>query len=351
MTKRKEYEQFLKSYEWKEQRAETFDRSSGFCEFCGDVAINAHHVKYPKKFDENNPHNLVSVCKRCHDLSHGIRQLEKITDAKRMTDLAPNGVELRYLLTDGRVYASAKSWIKALKIPPHLQVWFETGLARTAMLKGKESNSKLEMEYIGVAVYRWHAVAEQLRAFDRRWYQDEFKTRPKFEQEQIAKFHENYEKIVSWGYDLQERALNSLVNPVMENKTPLTQDDLLQAIKQAVAPRLKDHDEKIHEHDVIISEIKNSAPVMRDKEDFITVKQAIAEQGLDSTSMPYYPNSRDNLSGLVGQILKDQGVAQGESVISRIDGYSHTIEVNTYPRGKIYEVLEVINRTKQARLF
>lgn len=244
--------------------------------------------------------------------------MEKISDAKRMTDLAPNGVELRYLLTDGRVYASAKSWIKALKVPSHLQVWFETGLARTAMLKGKESNSKLEMEFMGIPVYRWHAVAEQLRAFDRKWYQDEFKARAKSEQEQIAKFHENYEKIVSWGYDLQERALNSLVNPVVENKTPLTQDDLLHAIKQAVAPRLKNHDEKIHEHDVIISEIKNSVPVLRDQEDFITVKQAIAELGLDPTLMPYYPKSRENISGLAGQDLKNQGVAQGESFISRL---------------------------------
>lgn len=62
-------------------------------------------------------------------------------------------------------------------------------------------------------VYRWHAVAEQLRAFDRRWYKDQYQNRPKFEQEEIARFHDKYERLVSWGYDLQERALNSLVNP------------------------------------------------------------------------------------------------------------------------------------------
>jgi hypothetical protein len=350
MSRRKEYEKFLKSSEWKEQRAETLDRTSGFCEFCGDVAENVHHVKYPKKFDENNPHNLVPVWRRCHDLSHGLRNMEKITDATRMTDLAPNGVELRYLLTNGRVYASAKSWIKALQVPSNLQVWFETGLARTAMLKGKDSESKLEMEYMGIAVYRWHVVAEQLRAFDRQWYNDQYKTRPNHEQTKIARFHENYERIVSWGYDLQERALNSLVNPVAGNNTPLTQDDLLQAIKEAVAPRLRNHDEKLYEHDVVISEIKNAVPVLRDQDEFITVKQAISEQGLDSTSMPYYPTSRENISGLVGQMLKKKGVAQGDSVISRIDGRSQAIEVNTYPRGKIYEVLKEISSTKQPRL-
>lgn len=213
MSRRKEYQKFLKSLEWKEQRAEALERTTGFCEFCGDVAINVHHAKYPKKFDENSPHNLVPVCQRCHDLSHGLKDMEKIVDATVMSDLTPSGIQLRYLLTNGRVYASAKSWIKALQIPSYLRVWFETGLARTAMLKGKETGSKLEMEYMGTPVYRWHAVAEQLRAFDRRWYKDQYQNRPKFEQEEIARFHDKYERLVSWGYDLQERALNSLVNP------------------------------------------------------------------------------------------------------------------------------------------
>ena len=351
MGRRKEYEKFLKSLDWKEQRAEALDRTEGFCEFCGEVAVNVHHAQYPKKLKENNPHNLIAVCKRCHDLSHGLRAMEKIVDATRMSELTPNGVKLRYLLTDGRVYASAKSWIKALQVPSTLHIWFETGLARTAMLKGKDSASKLEMEYLGIPVYRWHAVAEQLRAFDRRWYKDQYNTKSKYEQEEIARFHENYERIVSWGYDLQERALNSLVNPVSESRTPLTQDDLLLAIKEAVAPRLRYHDEKIHEHDVVISEIKNVVPVLRDQSEFITVKQAISEQGLDSTSMPYYPRSRENLSGLVGQLLKSKGVQQGKTVIARVDGRSQALEMNTYPRGEIFEVLREVESNKQEQLF
>lgn len=350
MNRKEEYRKFLKSGEWRDQRDETLDRSSGFCEFCGAVAMNAHHVKYPKKFDENDPNNLVAVCKRCHELSHGIRSMEKIVDAKLMTDLAPNGIELRYLLTDGRVYASAKSWIKALKVPSTLQVWFKEGLARTANLKDKDSTHRLVMEYRDTPVYRWHVVAEVLRSFDRRWYNDQYKSDSRHDQRQIAHFHDNYERIVSWGYDLQERALNSLINPVVDNNQPLTQNDLIEAVKQAVAPRLRHHDEKIHEHDVVISEIKESVPVLRDQEEFISVKQGIVEQGLDSTAMPYYPSSRENLSGLVGQYLKERNVEQGDPVISRIDGKSHAIEVNTYPRGAIYEALKEICKSKQPRL-
>jgi|GEM_PF-2001865 len=349
---REEYLKFLNSVEWKEQRAEALDRSSGFCEYCGEVAINVHHVEYPKKYNENNPHNLVSVCKKCHELSHGIRNMEKIIDAKIMTDLAPNGISMKYLLTEGRIYASAKSWIHALQVPGTLKTWFETGLARTAMLKEKQFDTKLEMEFRNTPVYRWHVVAELLRSFDRQWYKDQYRTKSRLEQKNIKTFHENYERIVSWGYDLQERALNSLINPTLDNSAPLTPEDLHQAVKQVVSPRFKDNEKKINEHDIIISEIKNVVPVLRDMEEFITVKQAINEQGLDSTSMPFYPNSKENLSGLVGQILKEKSIKQGEKITSRIDGQSITMEVNTYHRGEVYEVLESIAKApKQTSLF
>lgn len=350
MSRRDEYLKHIASLNWKEQREEVLDRSSGFCEFCGEIATQVHHAKYPKKFGDEHPHNLIPVCKRCHELSHGIRDMEKISDAVRMSDLAPNGIKLKYILSDGRVYASAQSWIKALQIPAYLQVWFESGLSRTAMLKSDSVGSALEMEYMGVAVYRWHAVAEQLRAFDRRWYQDQFKSRPRHEQEKIAKFHENYEKLVSWGYDLQERAINSLINPVNEADTPVTQDNLVTAIKEAVAPRLIQHDEKLQEHEVVISEIKNSVPVLRESEEFITVRQAINEQGFDASSMPYYPQSKETLSGVVGQRLKGSGVPTGDPVVSRMDGHSQSIEVNTYRRNDIYEVLLEIVSVKQPRL-
>lgn len=336
---REKYLEFLNSDEWKNQSAETLDRSSGFCEFCGDVAVNAHHVKYPKKYEENNPNNLVAVCKKCHELSHGIRNTDKIVDAKIMTDLAPKGVRMRYLLTEGRIYASAKSWTNALQVPEKLKAWFVTGLARTSALKQRHHQSKLEMEFNSVLVYRWHVVAEQLRVFDRQWYQHQFSTRPRFEREKIKKFHENYELIVAWGYDLQEKALNSLINQT-DGSNAITPEDLQDAVNEAVSPKLYKSEYRLEEHDTIITEIKSTVPTFRDLEEFITVKQAIIEQGLDSNSMPCFPNSRENLSGLVGQMLVDKNATRGERVKSRTDGTSLSIEFNTYRRGDIYKTLQ-----------
>lgn len=347
MSRRDEYKQHLKSPEWKEQRELALIRTDGFCQYCGEVAVNVHHVKYPKQFGGEHPHSLIPVCERCHNISHGVQKMTKLVNITQMTELAPNGTQLKYLLSGARVYASAKSWARALQVPTPLSAWFEQGLPRTAILKKDSAGGALEASYLDTPVYRWHAVAELLRAFDREWHKHQYGSRPKQEQREIERFQNNYDRLVSWGYDLQERALSTALNPIVDSKAPITQDDLIEVVKQAVAPRLQSHDNKLHEHDVVIAEIKEAVPALRDPDEFISVKQAIMEQGLDPAQTPLLPQSRENLSGLAGQMLKAQSAEQGASVMSRVDGQSIIAEMNTFRRRNIYAVLREITRHKQ----
>lgn len=268
--------------------------------------------------------------------------MNELTSVIQLTDLAPTGNRFSYLLSGGRVYASSRAWNRALEVPDCMAKWFETGLERTSIVKKDSAGGSLSMQYSGVCVYRWHAVGDLLRAFDREYYKNQFSKRSIDEQKQIEKFHNNYERLVNWGYDLQERAMASILNADNEKSTPVTQENLIEAIKQAVAPRLLAHDDKLHEHDVIISEIKDAVPTLRDPEEFITVKQAVAEQGRDATQMPYFPENRDTLSGVIGKKLKILKSEQGSSVVSRLDGQSFSTEMNTYRRRDIYSVLEGI---------
>ena len=206
------------------------------------------------------------------------------------------------------------------------------------------------MQYSNVSVYRWHAIGDLLRAFDREWYKNQYKSRPISEQREIEKFHDSYERLVSWGYDLQERAISSMLNSENERTTPVTQETLLNAIKQAVAPRLLAHDDKLNEHDLIIAEIKDAVPACRDPQEFITVKQAVSEQGLDPSVMPLHPQSSDNLAGLTGKRLKADFSEEGGSVIARLDGQKTAIKVNTYRRKAIYEVLKELTLNNQLKL-
>lgn len=347
MSRKNEYREYLKSSIWADHRNLALSRTEGFCQFCGEIATQVHHVIYPKRFGEEHPHSLIPVCDRCHQLSHGRLQMKSLTNAQSMTELTPNGGKLNYLLSNGRVYASAKSWVRALNIPESMNSWFTTGLSRTALLKKDLAGGDLEVLYQDTPVYRWHAVAEQLRAFDREWHKTQFKSRPLLERREIERFQESYEKLVSWGYDLQEKAISSRLNFAPSNEVPLSQEDLLVAIKQAIAPRLQDHDSKLSAHDVVIEEIKGAIPSLRDPEEFITVKQAIFEQGLDPDMMPYHPKSKETLSGVTGQLLTSRRMPKGIPVAGRIEGNSIIKELNTYRRGDIYAAFEYVLDRKQ----
>lgn len=353
--RRQEYLLYLKSSEWSEVKNIALERTSGHCQFCGDFATEVHHVQYPKQFSEEHPNSTLPVCKRCHNTAHGVlRMAKELTKVEKFSELSPTGTKLNYLLSDeGRVYASAKSWSRALQVPDFMVKNFESGLARMAILKKDSAGGAIEMLYANTPVYRWHAVAAQLRTFDREFAKSGYKLRPPEERTQLEKFHENYERLTNWGYDLQERAIAATLNArtaPLTSGAAVTQDALIEAIKQAVAPRLHAHDGKLKEHDAILEEIKEAVPSLRNPEEFIPVRQAIQEQGLDPTVMPLHPRSKENLSGLAGQLLKSRGAEQGESVVARLDGVSASTPMNTYRRGAIYVVLDEITNSKQGTL-
>ena len=280
---------------------------------------------------------------------------KELKKAERFSEIWPTGGKLNYLLSDeGRVYASARSWSRALLVPDFMSVNFETGLARMAILKKDSAGGSLDMSYSGVTVYRWHAVAAQLRSFDKEFSNTGYKSRPAGERRQLEEFHENYERLTNWGYDLQERAIAAILNkrntasPIQT--TPASHDALVDVIRHAIAPRFHEQDGKLMEHDVAIEEIKEAVPTLRNPKEFIPVKQAIQEQGLDPSVMPLHPRSRENLSGLAGQILKSRLAEQGETIVARLDGGSAATTMNTYRRGAIYSVIDEIMKNKQGSL-
>ena len=276
--------------------------------------------------------------------------MKVLTNVTLHEEFSPNGTQLKYLLSETRLYASARSWERALQVPKAMSEWFTGGLARTAMLKKAAATGELEMLYHGVAVYRWHAVADLLRAFDFSWRQHGYKSRPRNEQQQIQRFHESYERLVAWGYDLQERALTHALQRKADPAAAVSKEMLVSAFKEAVAPRFHDHDHKLRHHDVMIADIKDKMPTMRDENEFISVRQALNEKGLDPEQLPLHPATLETLSGLTGRMLKDQRAERGPSAIARIDSQSKTREVKTYRRRDIYAVLAEILRNRQGGL-
>lgn len=67
------YADYLQSPQWRELRAKARERSGGHCEMCGGEASHVHHVRYPKRYKDDNLDNLLVLCTTCHARVHGIR--------------------------------------------------------------------------------------------------------------------------------------------------------------------------------------------------------------------------------------------------------------------------------------
>jgi hypothetical protein len=353
MARRDEYQRYLKSPEWREKRAVPLIRTSGFCQFCGDFAEHVHHVRYPKQFGDEHPDSLIPVCDRCHKTSHGIQKMKALTNVETMRSFSPDAGRLNYLVSEGRVYASAKSWRRALQVPESMASWFDARLSVNALYKKGNSGDEMQRSHEGVPVYRWRVVAMSLRNFDHQFQKHGFEQRSIAERVEREKFHERYERLVEWGDDLQEQAMAHALKkqrPADAPAAPISEARLAAVVADAVKPRLDDHETKIRKHDILIGEIKEAVPAMRPPSEFIPIRQAISEKGLDPNVMPLYPQSKETLSGLAGQMLVKKGVEKGGSAISRLEGQSVTMLVNRYRRADIYKVLDEIESQKPTGL-
>lgn len=355
MSRRAEYYRYLKSPEWRNVRIHALVRSSGACEFCGSPAAQVHHVQYPKQFGREHPHSIVAVCDQCHKTAHGVQKMKELTNVERMRTFAPDHERLNYLLTEGRVYASAASWRRALAVPVCESGWFDHRLAGNAIFKKDE---ELECMFDKVTVYRWRCVLLALRNFDFEFRRHGYKNRPLEERRELERFHDRYEKLVEWGDDLQERAMAAALKAskkqLFAKQEPLaaiSETRLAAVVAQAVAPRFDAQERREQRQDVVIQEIKQAVPALQPGEVFITVKRAIAEKGLDASIVPLHPTSNETLSGLAGQMLVARGAAKGTPEVARLDGSSRATAVNTYRRADIYAVLDEIMRSKPKPLF
>ncbi len=66
---REEYARYLRSAKWRSKWASVMKRDGYKCRFCGKKAVNVHHLTYTRIFNEQ-PYDLVAICKNCHDLLH-----------------------------------------------------------------------------------------------------------------------------------------------------------------------------------------------------------------------------------------------------------------------------------------
>lgn len=81
---RSHYLAYLDSTAWRHKRNQAFDRDKGKCQHCKFAeADNVHHKTYARLGDEN-PDDLISLCRTCHKAEHGLAQefMEAVLNAR-----------------------------------------------------------------------------------------------------------------------------------------------------------------------------------------------------------------------------------------------------------------------------
>lgn len=66
---KEEYARYLRSAKWRTKQQSIMKRDGYKCRLCGKRATMVHHLTYARIFNEQ-PYDLVAICKSCHDLLH-----------------------------------------------------------------------------------------------------------------------------------------------------------------------------------------------------------------------------------------------------------------------------------------
>jgi hypothetical protein len=277
--------------------------------------------------------------------------MEELASVESYKVIAVTGKPFPHLISDeGKVWSTIEHWCTSLQIPRFLRQRFEIQIENAARDE-EQAGNPCQARYQQKVVFRWHAAMRAMEHFEHAYHAEQYrdlKNRRWTEEEREAMelVHKNYRALVRWGQDLQEQAFSAKLAAAREaaKSQGVSPEMLLAAIKQAVAPRLHAHDEKIAEHDVVIGAIKEAAPFLQDQQEFITLRQGAMELGKDPAMMPNFPRTKENLCGIAGRLLRERGAETGAPVAARLDGSPVTAEMNTYRRGDVYAVLRELTK-------
>lgn len=88
------YRKYLKSDEWAQLKIDLFELRGYSCEKCPNKKrLDVHHLTYENIYNEE-PEDLIILCKKCHNKAHGIITKNKLPEGFNVLSLAQK-VELK----------------------------------------------------------------------------------------------------------------------------------------------------------------------------------------------------------------------------------------------------------------
>jgi 5-methylcytosine-specific restriction endonuclease McrA len=113
---------YLRTPEWAALRETVMARAAGRCEHCGWPAVNVHHPRYPRVLGTESAASLVAVCRRCHDLNHGVLHMVRFEKGKHKAALVSGALvsdkKVGIVYDERTLYVAAEEFVKGSGLPP-----------------------------------------------------------------------------------------------------------------------------------------------------------------------------------------------------------------------------------------
>lgn len=343
MSSRKDdYLEHIRSPLWAAVKHASTAASGGLCAFCGALAKQTHHVRYPKKFAADGPHNTVPVCARCHEVAHGGMTMKIVKIDEWRTFPSPTGASLEYALVDGAPYATADYWRNALSYPLESEFSIHLTYACTKQeARGKVARVKAES---GELLYRWGVVERALRGTWSKFTNGKLRHIVLNDQgtrtDVWAPWMERYEELIDWGTGLQEQALVATAR-ALPVAPQLSVGGHLAAALGLLNETVEHHSQTLTVHESEIEGLKQR--ITRDPSEHLTTVAFCAEIPRDPSELPI-PSYRQNLAELLGAYCAKAGMSPGPKVITRLSGNSMLREINTWRRCDLQAALRAIDQ-------
>jgi hypothetical protein len=317
-------------------------RARGVCELCRAVpATQVHHVRYPKRFSDDHPDNLLAVCDRCHELNHGIRDdvmnLPATIDSYETVTFTFEGRGRTYdfelflvddvplitvddvqsRITEEDARAGCPSPLNGGK--RSLERFLETrAAALDGRYKRRDAQGRLLVTCSGMVQILTQSESRAGQAF----------------REQLG--------------DWMERRVVEAHRQAKSGSLATSGLSDLEVLNRVVGV-LNNHDKAISATRAEVLQIKKTLALDLDPDEFITVRDGCLERHKDPSQLPK-PNHGWNLEQHVGQELRNQGFKPGPKRQQRLSDQGLVREANTYRRRDVHAAIKAVLGTSLERV-
>lgn len=337
--RRSQYAEYLRSSAWSSLRVRALLVNGGLCSFCREMAVEIHHIRYPKEFSQDSIFNVQPVCRRHHEEMHGMGNITPLLD---YTIEWFEGQKFAIgQAKDDFVGTSFVRWCELFQVPAsrrdEAKRYFEDtqkGMARNLLA----FNIKLELvrrtDPKTAPLYGWEIARKAMGKLHDVLNEELAFSRATGDEKEIRAYVEGVFrmelKIDSWVKALMRGEVVSLRHP---DHAPGTVP-----ILRGMVDALERHEGQLSQHDAAIKELQDPLLPLRKLIEPVSARDALIAMNINHEDC-YRQDRGQTIEQAFGNLLKKRWTGPGEPASKpqrmAAEAFSVHRTVKAYPRAHI----------------